>query len=240
MAWIWEGDTRMDERVFCDWVGDTEEHCNEIGIVARQRALELPLHPAYSDSLWQHPSHGVRCPMPDRPLEFRVDYFDPPLRSLFGCCWGIAINNAARDALEALEPGVHQYLPMELTHKSGKAITDEFWMLNIGQRLDTCSPEHSPHMVEEFQEVRNPRMMLPNGDNVISRYTTGRPWHKGGPPIWRDLCLFAEKRAGRHLWYEYKMRSKFMSNELFEAWSGIGAVTYKDELMDNLHPVREI
>lgn len=239
MAWIWEFTSRTDDRVVrLDYVGDTKERCAALGEEVRQRAMKLPPHPAYGYSTRQA-YQGVLSRMPDRPLEFQIKYYEPPLRKVFGCGWGTAINNEVRDAIEALEPGVHQYIPILLTHQSGEPVSEEFWVLNIGHRLDTCSPEHSLNMVEEFSEVTNPEVMSADGCNVISWYTTGRP-QVGGPEIWRDLCLFAQKRAGKHLWYEYKMMKRIISDELFEAWSAIGAVRFENDGMDSVHPVREI
>jgi hypothetical protein len=83
------------------------------------------------------PSSRFRQPMPDRPYQYRVrksDYLPD--------CIGYIITNRIRDVIEALEPGVHQYLPVEFFYKNGTQLPGERWYLNICNRLDTIAAEH--------------------------------------------------------------------------------------------------
>jgi len=240
MAWLWHNTTQRGHWADVEFAGDMKERWKSIREEIRRRAMQLPPHPAYGAHLTTY-SAGVLAPMPDRPLEFEIRYPDTPLPKMFGCLVGNAISTEVRDALDALEPGVHQYIPLRFTNQSGREIDEEFWMLNIGQRLDTCSPADSQNMWERISEVRNPKMMAIDGNNLISRYSDYRTPGKGGKPIWEGLACHASRVAGHHLWREYKMHSGIMmSDVLFEIWSFLGVIKFENKFADFMHPVREV
>jgi hypothetical protein len=52
-----------------------------------------------------------------------------------------AVSQRFKDAIESVEPGIHQFIPFELWNQSGELIVDPFYFWRIRTSLDAISPE---------------------------------------------------------------------------------------------------
>jgi Protein of unknown function (DUF1629) len=153
-------------------------------------AIFDPVHGTY-------PWTGFRQPMPDRPYKLR---FKSKIGKLPDC-YGWMITNRVRDAIEALEPGVHQHLPVEFYYKDGAKIPEERWYLNICNRLDTIAAEHSDIIVQP----------------KFGYYLTGNG------PYPTDIKLWKHKVAGHAIWAEWKYNNDtYVSDALADAIREMG------------------
>lgn len=114
------------------------------------------------------------------------------LADILPTCLGKAITGFVRDAIEEIEPGVHQYFPCEIFFQDGTQLDEDRWILNICNRLDTIAVEHS-NIVES-----------PN----TSRYMTGN-----GP---FDVKLWKDKVAGKAIWHEWRYSRTYAADALVE------------------------
>ncbi len=53
---------------------------------------------------------------------------------------GLAISQRLKDAIEAIEPGVHQFIPFDLLNKDGSPYEAQFYFYNICTEVDAVNP----------------------------------------------------------------------------------------------------
>jgi hypothetical protein len=137
------------------------------------------------------PSSGFRQPIPDRPYQRRFTEKVTYLPEIVGSS---LVTTRIRDIIEALEPGIHQYLPCELFYKDGTPVPGERWYLNICNRLDTIAAEHCNIFV--FPDTK--------------KYATGN-----GPT---DVKVWKHEVAGHAIWSEWKYNNRvYVSDALADA-----------------------
>jgi hypothetical protein len=141
-------------------------------------------------SLWYNPwehsigmQSGWRWPLNDRPYRYRLAEPTDAMADI-----DIGVSERVVDLIESLEPGVHQYLPVEVYHPYG-SLFERRWLLNICSRLDTFAAEHSNIVVS------------PHG-----RYSIGKD------PF--QVSAWAAKASGHALWCEYRVPLR-MASETF-------------------------
>lgn len=211
MAW-WaqtESDDEFGVRVSyeTEWLGDSRERMDAAMAQVAQEIIATHFTPDPGARPWPAsiydpihgtgPTIGFRQPMPDRPYRVRLKEKPSYLPDIFHNC---IITNHVRDAIEALEPGVHQYLPFELYYKDGTPVPGERWYLNICNRLDTIAPEHCN--IGVYPDV--------------GKYFTGN-----GPP---DVKVWKHKVAGHAIWSEWKYNNRtYVSDALADALKAMGA-----------------
>lgn len=108
------------------------------------------------------------------------------------------IRSRTRDIIEALEPGVHQFIPLKVryTHH-GKGETHDFFTLKINQRADLCLESEMEFTFEQ---------LLPNRPPVRRR-------RLGTPYVFRRNDI-----RNLHLWRQFEPEPEFlMSTPLKEA-----------------------
>ncbi len=210
MAWWVQGeiDDEFGKRISypTEWMGDSKERMEAAmaQVAAEMKAAHFTPDPGprpwpaspYDTIAGSGPTAGFRQPMPDHPYQLRFKVKVNYLPEIFG---SYIITNKVRDAIEAHEPGVHQYLPCELYYKDGIQVPEERWMLNICNRLDTIAAEHCNIVV-------SPRS---------GYYLTGN-----GPA---DVKVWKQKVAGHAIWSEWKYNNDtYASDALVEAIKALG------------------
>ena len=117
----------------------------------------------------------------------------------FGVCQRV------KDAIETVEPGVHQFIEFELTKPGGKPIDEKYYHLNIMHCFDALIVEKSTAQFEwiDGRSYNNYRKKL------VFRYK--EPY---------ELVMSQPKIAGRHLWTGALMMSRkiFCSEDMFHAF----------------------
>lgn len=128
-----------------------------------------------------------------------------------------SITEAVVNEIERLEPGVHQYFPVDVTLKNGSK-GPRRWLLNICTALDSISLEHSPEIVvvKPLEDAKYHRSWQHRAKfNVMAAATSG------------EIFITCDRKqvGSHHLWNEYKFeQSIFISDELSDAFERIGGL----------------
>lgn len=141
---------------------------------------------------------GVPVDPAHAPSRFKVGVAAARLPDLFDIGAGLGVTDLVRDKIEELEPGVHQFLPAEITAKGGERPDRRYWLLHICNRVDAIDPERSALRFAE----RGGRFHY---DNVPG----------GATP---RMVLREEAIAGMCLWIDRRWGGDgfFMSDALFD------------------------
>jgi hypothetical protein len=114
------------------------------------------------------------------------------LDAMFPLRWRWAVSQPIRDYVEAIEPGVHQFIPFDVTLKTGERPAHRYYLLNICSLLDAIDPNQ----------------------------TTARRANEAGPflafvGLNRRIVARADKVAGKVLWMDCDViGGGFMSDDL--------------------------
>jgi hypothetical protein len=123
---------------------------------------------------------------------------------------GLILNVSARakDLIERLEPGVHQFVPVEYQDAQGGHLEDRFFLF-VGNRLDTLDPDN-PTM------ALNGVMWVPVAD-LVRRGQEVPPGKDPSQPA--RLCVSNAKVGPAHLWIEKHLSggSIFVSDDFEHA-----------------------
>lgn len=134
---------------------------------------------------WMRPpssmSQGFRWPSYDEPLRDRITSRPKVMKDIVCSSFGYAVSDKARQVIEAVEPGVHQFLPFAFVNKRGVIDPERRWLLNVCNRIDAIDVEKS-------------------GPNIVEA-PEGTIWRNAGP---MDLVMSRDRMADRHLWYEWR------------------------------------
>lgn len=117
------------------------------------------------------------------------------------------VSKRARDLIEAVEPGVHQFLPVTYVDVDGKFLEDRFFLM-VGNRLDSIDRKHTTMVLS------NGRMWIP----AIDLVRMNKPLPPGADPNVPAKFVFSrEQIGGRHLWMDKHMSAgPWLSDELAE------------------------
>jgi hypothetical protein len=135
------------------------------------------------------------------------------LPDIFRAGQEVCVNQSLRDAVESLEPNVHQFLPITLLRTKDMPFAGSYYLLNITQTLNSVVFEKSNLRWE----------IAPNGKSLVQPGLN--------PADYRTLRKAEIK--GRHLWREkVYLPDIYMSDELFNLFklnkfTGIDAHGYK-------------
>jgi hypothetical protein len=121
MAWIMWGSGENEAHPRQDVNADDEAKLRGIGGALLARHTELdPADPLFEPRVGSmRPEVGIRYPDPDGPIRIQITKMFAPLTDFVATFGGPAINGRVREAIEAIEPGVHRYLPVEFTLPEG-------------------------------------------------------------------------------------------------------------------------
>ncbi|MEM7547035.1 MAG: DUF1629 domain-containing protein [Pseudomonadota bacterium] len=91
---------------------------------------------------------GRGFPMPEdlAPRRFQIvrPSKKPDFELLKGDMCGMIVDDRVRDAAEAIEPGVHQFFPVEMTmQRTGETPERPHFLLNVCTMVDSVDPVHS-------------------------------------------------------------------------------------------------
>ncbi|HXD03127.1 MAG TPA: DUF1629 domain-containing protein [Novosphingobium sp.] len=195
-----------------EWVGDDGERYAEAKAQVEREIREKYLTPDPGPRPWYPPSpwdilHGVspgigfRFPVPDRPYRFQITERPTYLADIFPVRCGEAISERVVEAIEQVEPGVHQYLPCELYQPDGSPIPERRWILNNCNRFDSVALGHC---------------------NVVELSQTGKIAKGNGKTdikVWRDVV------AGHALWTDWRIMNSplYVADALVERLRAMAA-----------------
>lgn len=146
---------------------------------------------------------GGRRKNPDNvPRAFYVSTRRQTLPGMFQC-WPIAdaVSEQLRNKIEELEPGVHQFFPIELELLKGERPDQPYYLLNIMNVIDAIDPEKSV------------------SDSIHSPYSFGTSHFWNRPESKRNtrIVLYKNVIAGMCIWNDVNSYGDiFMSDELYD------------------------
>jgi hypothetical protein len=167
----------------------------------KQRDRADPLYPrSYGDTLGF--GSGILFPEPPAPLKIRITKL--PGSQLPDFLASLYVSDKIKAKVEEMEPGVHQFLPLEVEMPDGSITDKHYWIWCNMNMLDTLVLEKSKYMIEIWPNKEK----MPN----YSRYQEyGDHINK---PTW---ALNKAVIAGKSKWVDYKLRQVFFSDD-FANW----------------------
>ena len=130
---------------FTDWEPRLEKHFNEVLSDEDRKKLENRLA-VYSHEV-SRKFHLDLGPLEQHeiPREFMVGASYNSLASLIKTKDRLlAVDQKFKDIVESLEPGVHQFWPIQITMPKGRAYPEQYYGLVIGQFFDSFLQKQSP------------------------------------------------------------------------------------------------
>ena len=104
------------------------------------------------------------------------------------CPFGPALSTRLKDLIETIEPGVHQFVPVEVLHKDGTPYGEPFWLYSICTKIDAINPVKGGVMkAPGWNFDKDPDAyywdIKSGGDEYLAVYKDG----VAGRAMWRDL-----------------------------------------------------
>ncbi|MXN65822.1 hypothetical protein GR183_12985 [Stappia sp. GBMRC 2046] len=113
-----------------------------------------------------------------------------------------------RQKVEELEPGIHQFIPVEIFTRDGEPVEKTYYLMNVCHRVDAIDEEKSIVTWKEGagNEARRKCIMwgLPEG-------YTKETWHKNYRLVFKKELI-----EGMCMWIDRRYSGMFFSDELFE------------------------
>ncbi|WP_333816688.1 imm11 family protein [Tabrizicola sp.] len=157
---------------------------------------------------------GIPIPAEIVPRHHVVTDKRMPVHGFVNCGNGVAVDDRMVSAVEALEPGVHRFHPVEITMKAdGKLLPRPQFPLNCCTSVDAIDPENSRIAV---------RRVLPEETHPdLWHYTIpgGSPSQPAGP---MRLAVHRDRIAGRAMWWDNRFNRMFFSDALVAALQTAG------------------
>jgi hypothetical protein len=193
-----------EEQARFDALGKTLAQDIETKWMAGDRNRNSPDYPFFPITGYPRPLEGYRWPMPDEPFRAQLvkqeEHIIDIIGSTFGC---YALSQKVIDMIEAIEPGVHQFLPYELLNPDGSAHPAKRWLLNVCTRVEVIDRERS-----------NVQWMAAPSDR----------WFYDAPGK-AYLVARADEASKRALWHEWRyhgLEKTFVTDRLWDALKAAG------------------
>lgn len=123
------------------------------------------------------------------------------------------ISDKARRIIESLEPGVHQFFPVEYQHHKGQDIGTRYWFV-ICNRIDSVDREHTTFVLRKGLEWASARDLVRRGEAIPDHIDPTAP----------ARMLFNLKAIGeKHLWVDKHLAGqRYISDAAAEAFAAAG------------------
>lgn len=177
----------------------------EARYMAGPRDRNSPDYPWFDPSNRPTLVNGWRYPDVIKPFGAQLEQQHGALIGILSTDYGYAISQRVIDMIEAIEPGVHHYLPLEILQPDGSVHPDKRWLLNICTRAEVVDEEKS-------DVVRSPA--------PSDRWFTDRTKD-------RHIVLKAAETKRRAIWFEWRYQnlsalSVFVSDAFWDALQAAG------------------
>lgn len=138
------------------------------------------------------------------------------------------VSDRARQVIEQLEPGVHQFFPVEYVNRPGTHIGDRFWFV-VCNRLDAVDPEHSNMVLTPSEKWIGPRQALAMGLEIPAKIDVEMP----------SKTVFNHEAIGTvHFWREAKLSGgPWLSDEAAAAIRAAGLTGVRLDEKDRIGEV---
>lgn len=157
---------------------------------------------------------GVPVPFEVVPRRYVVTDKKMPVHGFFACRTGIAVDDRVVSAVEALEPAVHRFHPVEISMKAtGKPLPRPQFLLNCCTSVDAVDPANS--------RIEITRVLPEETHPDLWYYTIpgGSPSQPAGP---MRVAVHRDRIAGRAMWWDNRFNRLFFSDALVAALQAAG------------------
>lgn len=124
----------------------------------------------------------------------------------------LAVDEAIKDLIEGVEPGVHQFRPITILQPNSEPFPGSYFTMIIGQFRDSFIPEPE---TEDDLWYRTSHL----DKNQVRRFTGAYVFSALSAERYARLALSSAAIADAHLWRERKLRGPdfFISDALYDA-----------------------
>lgn len=159
---------------------------------------------------------GRPIPFPDRPYEAFMEKLDEPLPDALTSS---IVNDRIRNAVEAIEPGVHQFIPTIVTMPDGSR-DEGWWAMRQCHRvdaiiLDQCEDVHKyclqPEAYPDWYYYRSQQNSL------------------------MKVAIRKQTVAGMAIWYDWRFQKDFFCDDLGQYFLDHGILGYRLRPEDDLN-----
>jgi hypothetical protein len=215
MAWLMRESIRMEDAPLIRW---TPETIDEI-LVAHAEVVARYSHLSPNDPEFIEEGNvpaGLPIRIPAQPYEIKVSEVYGPLPDAIA---STIVNDRIRVAVEAIEPGVHQFIPTILSMPDGTR-DRSWWTLHVCHRIESLAYEHCVDVHDYLpQPLKYPTLV---------RYRSNEDRRL-------KLAVWKDKIAGKALWFDHKFSRIVLSEELGQYFLDNGIRGYRLRLEDDLN-----
>jgi hypothetical protein len=138
-----------------------------------------------------------------------------------------SVSEKAREVIESLEPGVHQFFPIEYQNHKGKSWDTRYWFI-VCNRLDSIDREHSNMVLLDGWEWTSLKNVLRMGEPLPANVDPAKP----------SKLVFNLKQIGdKHFWVDKHIStSVWLSDraaELFQS-EGLTGIRFSEHGMEQI------
>lgn len=195
MAWLRQQSILKEDRPTLEWDPTSSDWLKQVR--AEQKAPLENLPPGHPNYVWEFagPS-GIPYPrLPDFAL---VGTVTDAAGLLPDAGLSAGLSSRIKDAIERLEPGVHQFLPLEIRLPNGE-VDKSRWMMVVCNRVDALALDHCSDVhIYRPRPQEHPDWFYyrSNGDSRMR------------------LVVHADRIAGMAIWYDWRFQNFFISEKL--------------------------
>ncbi|MEP7350081.1 MAG: DUF1629 domain-containing protein [Sphingorhabdus sp.] len=220
MAWLMRKSIAREDSPMVNWTPETIEEIlkSNAEVVARYPHLSMD-HPEFLAKGGAATGHHTR--MPERPHEAVVEELFGPLPDALTSS---IVNDRIKNAVEAIEPGVHQFIPTIITMPDGSRDAS-WWAMRICHSIDAIAAEHCV----DFHEYRPKPTEYP--DYFLYRSNEDNRMR---------VAVYKDRLARKAIWWDWRFQHTFFSEQLGQYFldnSVRGYCLPVDELKRSMHVI---
>jgi hypothetical protein len=142
----------------------------------------------------------------EMPTALRLEREPKNMPDVFFSDGGVTVcSKAMRELIEQLDPGLHQFIPIEIIHKNGQIDNGGYFIFHVHRKLDTIDDSKTKATMASWTLPDNPK-----------RHGHYLNW---GLTKKEDVAVFKERLSKGNLWREKAYpRIYMMSDALFDAF----------------------
>ncbi|MGB7419020.1 MAG: DUF1629 domain-containing protein [Erythrobacter sp.] len=224
MAWIIQQNLHEPVDVLVQDIDAAHKREEELSTkLLASRPQYPPWHPEYVDFALFHA--GIRHPPIKTPFEAQIVRFQKPLVGMFDTPIGRTVSASAIRLIEAVDPGAHRYVPLDLTMPDGSPVEEPHYILNVGHRADAIAIDESPNMTKRY----------PRPEEHPDWFWLYCPRGKYG-----DSAVYKDRVADLSIWYDWRLQEVFLSDQIVDLFIENGILRFEEKSPYYLFLLREV
>lgn len=211
MAWLMVESAGLVDAPLVRWTPETIEQILKSNAAALAPFAHLkPGDPNYMD----FPA-GIPVPKPSKPYEASIDELHGPLPDAL---MSTIVNDRIRSAVEAIEPGVHQFIPTTIIMPD-KSRDASWWTMRACHRVDAIALEYCIDVFKYNPKPEYPEYFCYRSNNRSSR----------------KIAVYKDRISGMAMWDDIRWPGTFFSEYLGQYFLNQGIRGYALRPEENLN-----